>query len=79
MGVKPMFFVRGLTSNHKEVLINPEQVLYVHRLGPKKTAMIMAHRARRLILDQDPLVVEELFEKFFKGFVDAQSGRDTLN
>jgi hypothetical protein len=71
-----MFFVRGLTSNHKEVLINPEQVLYVHRLGPKKTAMIMAHRARRLIIDQDPMKVEMLFEEFFRGFVDAQSKRD---
>jgi hypothetical protein len=54
-------------------------IMSASMLGPKKTAMIMAHRARRLILDQDPLVVEELFEKFFKGFVDAQSGRDTLN
>jgi hypothetical protein len=79
MGVKLMFFVRGLTSNHKEVLINPEQVLYVHRLGPKRTAMIMAHRARRLILDQDPLMVERLFEEFFRGFVDAQSDRGALN
>ena len=66
-----MFFVRGLTSNHKEILINPEQVLYVHRLGPKKTAVMMAHCARRLIIDQDPLRVEQLFEKFFKGFVDG--------
>jgi hypothetical protein len=75
MGVKLMFFVRGLTSNHKEVLINPEQVLYVHKLGPRKTAVIMANLARRLILDQDPLMVEQLFEEFFRGFVDAQSGR----
>jgi hypothetical protein len=74
-----MFFVRGLTSNHKEVLLNPELVLYVHGIGRKKSAVALAHSSRRLILDQDPLIVEKRFEEFFKGFVDAQSAHDTLN
>ncbi|MDO8433311.1 MAG: hypothetical protein Q7S58_12965 [Candidatus Binatus sp.] len=66
-----MFFVRGLTSHHKEVLINPEQVQYVCRLGRKKAAVILTHRKRRLIVDQDPPMVERRFEEFLKGFVDA--------
>jgi hypothetical protein len=74
-----MFFVRGLTSNHKEVLLNPELVLYVQGIGRKKSAVVLAHSSRRLILDQDPLIVEKRFEEFFKGFVDAQSDHDTLN
>jgi len=73
-----MFFVRGLTSNHEEVLINPEQVLYVRPVGRNKSALVLA-RSSRLILDQDPPTVERQFEKFFQGFVDAQSHRETLN
>jgi hypothetical protein len=73
-----MFFVRGLTSNHEEVLINPEQVLYVRPAGRKKSALILAGSSR-LILDQDPPTVGRLFEKFFQGFVDAPSHRDTLS
>jgi hypothetical protein len=66
-----MFFVRGLTSAHREVLINPEQVVYVRRIGRKKSALVMAHSSGRLIVDQDPPMVEQLFEEFFKGFGDG--------
>jgi hypothetical protein len=75
MWVKLMMFVQGLTTNHKEVLINPEQVLYVCAVGSKKSAVVLAHHPGRLILDQDPSRVKELFDEFLKGFVDA----DRLN
>jgi hypothetical protein len=75
MGVKLMMFVQGLTSNHKEVLINPEQVLYVCAVGSTKSAVVLAHHPGRLILDQGPARVKELFDEFLKGFVDA----DRLN
>jgi hypothetical protein len=75
MGVKPTVFIQGLTSNHKEVLINPEQVLYVCAVGSKKSAVVLAHHPGRLILDQDPARVKELFDEFLRGFVDA----DRLN
>jgi hypothetical protein len=68
-------FVQGLTSNHKEVLINPEQVLYVCAVGRKKSAVVLAHHAGRLIVDQDPARVKQLFDQFLKGFFDA----DRLN
>jgi hypothetical protein len=75
MGVKITVFVQGLTSNHKEVLINPEQVLYVCAVGRKKSAVVLAHHAGRLIVDQDPARVKQLFDQFLKGFFDA----DKLN
>jgi hypothetical protein len=68
-------FVQGLTSNHREVLINPEQVLYVCAVGRKKSAVVLAHHAGRLIVDQDPARVKQLFDQFLKGFFDA----DRLN
>ena len=68
-------FVQGLTSNHKEILINPEQVLYVCAVGKKKSAVVLAHHPGRLIVDQDPARVKQLFDDFLKGFVDA----DRLN
>jgi hypothetical protein len=67
--------VQGLTSNHKEILINPEQVLYVCAVGSKKSAVVLAHHPGRLIVDQDPTRVKQLFDDFLKGFVDA----DRLN
>jgi hypothetical protein len=72
LGVKLMFFVRGLTSNHKEVLINPEQVLYVRRAGRRRSVLVLA-RNSQLTLDQDTHSVELPFDEFFHGFVDAQS------
>jgi hypothetical protein len=73
-----MFFLRGLTSNHEEVLINPEQVLYVRPAGRKRSALVLAGSSR-LILDQDPSTVERKFEQFFQGFVDVPSHHDTLS
>ena len=64
-------FVQRLTCNHKEVLINPEQVLYVRAVGSKKSAAVLAHHSGRLIVDQDPARVKQLFDEFLKGFIDA--------
>ena len=64
-------FVQGLTSKNKEVLINPEQVLYVCAVGSKKSAVVLAHHPGRLIVDQDPARVKQLFDEFLKGFIDA--------
>ena len=75
MGVKLTVFVQGLTSKHKEVLINPELVLYVCAVGKKKSAVVLAHHPGCLIVDQDPARVKQLFDEFLKGFVDA----DRLN
>jgi hypothetical protein len=48
-----MFFVPGLTSKGKEVLVNPDQVLYVSPSGAggKKSILIMTH-SQRLLVDQ---------------------------
>ena len=66
-------FIQGLTSNHKEVLINPEQVLYVCAVGTKKSAVVLAHHPGRLILDQDPARVKKLFDEFLRGFLDSDN------
>ena len=72
-----MFFVRGLTSNHKEVLINPEQVLYARKRGRRKSVLVLA-RGSQLMLDQDTHSVEMLFDEYFHGFVDASSSASVL-
>jgi hypothetical protein len=60
-----MFFVRGLSSNRKEVLINPDQVLYVCPAGflRKKSALMLTH-SKRLVVDQDTQIVRRLFEEY---------------
>ena len=60
-----MFFVCGLSRKGKEVLVNPDQVLYVRRarLFRHKTALILTHR-RRLIVDQDTQTVRQRFEEY---------------
>ena len=65
-----MFFVNGLTSNGREVFVNPDHVLYVRPAGllRKKTALIMAHR-NRLVVDQDPPTVRQRFEEYLKDAV----------
>jgi hypothetical protein len=62
-----MFFVRGLSSGGKEVLINPDQVLYVCPAGSlrNKAALVLTHR-QRLIVDQDPETVRQRFEDYLK-------------
>jgi hypothetical protein len=49
-----MFFVNGLTSNGKDVLVNPDQVLYVASSGLRKgkTALVLTH-GQRLLVDQN--------------------------
>ena len=60
-----MFFACGLSLKGKEVLVNPDQVLYVRRarLFRHKTALILTHR-RRLVVDQDTQTVRQRFEEY---------------
>ncbi len=67
-----MFFVQGLSSYGKEVLVNPDQVLYVCPAGllRSKTALVLTHR-KRLIVDQDTQTVRQRFEDYLKDIVDT--------
>jgi uncharacterized protein YlzI (FlbEa/FlbD family) len=72
-----MFFVRGLSSNGKEVFVNPDQVLYVRSAGllRKKTALVLTH-GKRLIVDQDPKTVRQRFEDYLKEVVEPDDDDD---
>jgi uncharacterized protein YlzI (FlbEa/FlbD family) len=72
-----MFFVRGLTSNGKEVLVNPDQVLYVGSAGLRgaKTALVLTH-GKRLIVDQDTETVGQRFEDYLRNVVDTHADDD---
>ena len=63
-----MFFVRGLSYHSKEVLINPDQVLYVRPGGVLrgKTVLVLTHR-KRLKVDQDIETVRLRFEDYLNG------------
>jgi uncharacterized protein YlzI (FlbEa/FlbD family) len=65
-----MFFVRGLTSNGKEVLVNPDQVLYVGPAGMRsgKSALVLTH-GKRLIVDQGTETVRQRFEDYLREIV----------
>lgn len=67
-----MFFVRGLSSNGKEVFVNPDQVLYVRSAGMRrhKTALVLTHH-KRLIVDQDTQTVRQRFEDYLNDVVEA--------
>jgi uncharacterized protein YlzI (FlbEa/FlbD family) len=67
-----MFFVRGLSSNGKEVFINPDQVLYVRPAGllRKKTALMMSNR-KYLLVDQDIETFSQRFEDYLKDVVEV--------
>ena len=66
-----MFFVRGLTSNGKEVLVNPDQVLYVGPAGLRsaKTALILTH-GKRLVVDES---VSQCFEDYLRDVIDTRA------
>ena len=70
-----MFFVRGLSSRHKEVLINPDQVLYVRPVGlfKRKSALVFTHR-KCLIVDQDTQTVRQRFEDYLNEVVANEHG-----
>ena len=70
-------FGRGLTSNQKEILINPEQVLYARKAGHRKSILVLASGSE-LVLDQDVHSVELLFDEYFHGFIDASSSSSVL-
>lgn len=63
-----MFFVRGLSYHSKEVLINPDQVLYVRPGGVLrgKTVLVLTHH-RRVKVDQDTETVRLRFEDYLNG------------
>jgi uncharacterized protein YlzI (FlbEa/FlbD family) len=72
-GEKIMFFVRGLSSNGKEVFVNPDQVLYVcpaARLR-HKTMLVLTY-GERLRVDQDTETVQQRFEDYLKDIVDTE-------
>jgi uncharacterized protein YlzI (FlbEa/FlbD family) len=73
-----MFFVRGLTSNGKAILVNPDQVLYVGSAssGRGKTALVLTHN-KRLVVDQDTETVSQRFEDYLKDVGDTDN-RDTF-
>ena len=60
-----MFFVSGLSSQGKPVLINPDQVLYVRGGGLLRTGtvLVLTHR-KRLVVDQDTETVSQRFEDY---------------
>jgi hypothetical protein len=65
-----MFFVRGLSSNGKEVLVNPDQVLYVCQAGllRKKTTLVLTYHSR-LFVDQTAETVRQRFEDYLNDVV----------
>ena len=75
--IKSVFFVRGLSSNGKEVFINPDQVLYVRPAGllRKKTALMMSNR-KYLLVDQDIETFSQRFEDYLKDVVEAVDDDD---
>jgi hypothetical protein len=72
-----MFFVQGLSSNGKEVYVNPDQVLYVRpaRLRRSRSALVLTH-SRRLIVDQNTETVRQRFEDYLKN-VDTNTVDDS--
>lgn len=82
-----MFFIRGLSSHRQEILINPDQVLYVRSAGlsGKKSAVVLTH-GKSLIVDQDTQTVRLRFEAYLsevtsserihRDLVDADEDRD---
>jgi hypothetical protein len=75
--IKSLFFVRGLSSNGKEVFINPDQVLYVRPAGllRKKTALMMSNR-KYLLVDQDIETFSQRFEDYLKDVVEVVDDDD---
>ncbi|MGA2408819.1 MAG: hypothetical protein ABSG46_00310 [Candidatus Binataceae bacterium] len=75
-----MFFVCGLTSNCEEVLVNPDQVLYVGPAGLRsgKTALVLTH-GERLIVDQDTETVRQRFEDYLSEFSHADDNPEILD
>jgi hypothetical protein len=73
-----VFFVRGLSFKGKEILINPDQVLYVHSVGllHKRTALVMTH-GKRLLVDQTAQIVRQRFEDYLSEIVETHDEDDT--
>ena len=61
-----------MSSNGKEVFVNPDQVLYVCPAGlrRRKTALVMAH-SKRLVVDQDTETIRQRFEDYLKEIVES--------
>jgi len=76
-----MFFVRGLSSRRQEILVNPDQVLYVRPAGllRKKSALVLTH-GKSLVLDQDTQTVRRRFEEYLNEVVsDEHNHRDLVD
>jgi hypothetical protein len=72
-----VFFVRGLSFKGKEILINPDQVLYVHSVGllHKRTALVLTH-GKRLLVDQTAQIVRQRFEDYFTDLIKTHDKED---
>lgn len=76
-----MFFVRGLTLNGKEILVNPDQVLCVYSVNRirKKTALLLTN-GKCLMVDQSTQTVSERFEDYLRGIVEnSEDDPETAN
>ena len=76
-----MFFVRGLSFHRQEVLVNPDQVLYVRSAGflGKKSALVLTHD-KLLIVDQDTQTVRQRFEEYLNQVIgDEQTHLDLVD
>ena len=76
-----MFFVRGLSSRRQQVLINPDQVLYVRPAGllGKRSALVLTH-GKSLIVDQDTHTVQQRFEEYLNEVISAEhTHRDLID
>ena len=72
-----MFFVRGLSLRGREVLVNPDQVLFVRPAGflHNKTALVLT-QGKRLIVDQDTRTVRVRFEEYLRDIVESDNDAD---
>jgi uncharacterized protein YlzI (FlbEa/FlbD family) len=68
-----VFFVRGMSLNGREILINPDQVLYIHpaALQHKRTVLVLTH-GKRLTVDQNVQMVRNLFDDYLRAFAETR-------
>jgi hypothetical protein len=77
LGGKIMFFVRGLSCDGKEVLVNPDQVLYVRPVESQneKTQLVLTY-SKLLIVDQDAETVRRRFEAYLADIASIDDNND---
>ena len=68
-----MFFVEGLTSSGKLVLVNPDQILYVGPSSRGEKSILMMTHSQQLQVDQDIDTVKRRFEDYLKDMGDRDN------